>query len=88
MEGMGTTRMSSKGQVVIPQKVRNRVGLKAGTEFIVLGEGDIVVLKAVQKPSPGEYTRLRKRAKDQEGLFAMAKAVGMLTSLPRAWRHG
>jgi hypothetical protein len=42
----------------------------------------------VQKPSPGEYTRLRKRAKDQEGLFAMAKAVGMLTSLPRAWRHG
>ena len=43
------TRISSKGQVVIPARVRNKLGLKAGSLFAILTrpESDVVVLKKV-----------------------------------------
>ena len=58
-----TTRMSSKGQVVIPEEVRNRLGLKTGTQFVVLGEGDVVILKAIQPPSMEEFDEIVFRAR-------------------------
>ena len=36
MSTLATTKMSSRGQVVIPEAVRNEMGLKAGDEFVVL----------------------------------------------------
>ena len=43
------TRISSKGQVVIPARVRSRLGLKPGSVFAILTrpESGIVVLKKV-----------------------------------------
>lgn len=62
-----TTRMSSKGQVVIPQEIRMRMGLRPGTQFVVVGEGDVVVLKGVSAPSMKDFDALigeaRRRAK-------------------------
>ena len=51
MENLATTRMSSKGQVVIPEAIRKRLNLKDGAEFVVVGEGDVVILKAITAPS-------------------------------------
>jgi len=45
MEGLATTKMSSKGQVVIPEEIRKRFGLKSGSQFVVVGEKDTVILK-------------------------------------------
>jgi len=42
--------MSSKGQVVVPRAVRDAVHADAGTEFIVYGKGDTIVLKKIQLP--------------------------------------
>ena len=42
---METTKMSSRGQVVIPQDVRVLVGASEGTMFSVMGIGDTVILK-------------------------------------------
>ncbi|MBI2403439.1 MAG: AbrB/MazE/SpoVT family DNA-binding domain-containing protein, partial [Gemmatimonadetes bacterium] len=47
MASVATTRLSSKGQVVIPEEIRRRLGLVTGVQFAVVGEGDVVVLKAV-----------------------------------------
>jgi AbrB family looped-hinge helix DNA binding protein len=44
---MTTTRLSSKGQVVIPREVRRRLGLKPGAELLVTTEGRKIVLEAV-----------------------------------------
>ena len=43
-----TTKLSSRGQVVIPEEIRNRLGLETGDQFVVVGEGNVVVLKTVE----------------------------------------
>jgi AbrB family looped-hinge helix DNA binding protein len=53
-----TTKLSSRGQVVIPEEVRTRLGLEPGDRFVVVGEGDVVVLKAIKPPRPEEFKKL------------------------------
>ncbi len=65
MSVLGTTRMSSKGQVVIPEAVRRRLGLKEGAQFLVVGERDVVVLKALGPPSVAEFDDLIAEARRQ-----------------------
>ena len=74
MSTVATTRMSSKGQVVIPEEVRKRMGLAAGAQFIVVGENDVVILKTVAPPSMKDFGGIIKRARRQ------AKAAGMKPS--------
>lgn len=50
MSRIATTRMSSKGEVVIPENVRKRLGLKADSEFVVVASDDAVVLRPVTEP--------------------------------------
>jgi AbrB family looped-hinge helix DNA binding protein len=79
MSTVATTRMSSKGQVVIPEEVRNNLGLETGAQFIVMGENDVVILKTISPPSMSEFDGIVTRARKQ------AKAAGMKPSdIPRA----
>lgn len=47
------TRISSKGQVVIPARVRERLGIKPGSVFAILTSrrGSLVVLKRLESRS-------------------------------------
>lgn len=60
-----TTKMSSRGQVVIPEEIRKRLNLKTGMRFIVVGEDDVVVLKAIEPPAPGDFDALIEQARAQ-----------------------
>ena len=51
MQTLATTRMSSKGQVVIPEDVRGRLGLKEGVQFVVVGEGDVETVHSERTPT-------------------------------------
>jgi AbrB family looped-hinge helix DNA binding protein len=53
-----TTKLSSRGQVVIPEEIRTRLGLESGVRFVVVGEGDVIVLKALKPPRPEEFAKL------------------------------
>ena len=57
-----TTKLSSRGQVVIPEEIRTRLGLEPGVRFVVVGEGDVVVLKALKAPSLTEFKDLLDEA--------------------------
>ncbi len=65
METLATTRMSSKGQVVIPEEIRERLGLQAGTQFVVVGNRDVVILKAISPPSLKAFDDLVSRVRRQ-----------------------
>jgi AbrB family looped-hinge helix DNA binding protein len=65
VETLATTRMSSKGQIVIPESIRKRLDLKEGVQFLVLGEEDVVILKVVTPPDRNEFDALIKQARQQ-----------------------
>jgi AbrB family looped-hinge helix DNA binding protein len=71
MGTLATTKMSSKGQVVIPEEVRKRLNLKTGAQFVVVGENDVVILKAISPPSMNEFDDLIGKARRE------AKAAGL-----------
>ena len=60
-----TTKMSSRGQVVIPENIRKKLGLKTGSQFIVVGDKDVVILKSISPPSMAEFEQLVSRAREQ-----------------------
>ena len=65
METFATTRMSSKGQIVIPESIRKRLNLKEGAQFLVVGEDDVVILKAITPPAMDSFDDLVKKARSQ-----------------------
>jgi AbrB family looped-hinge helix DNA binding protein len=74
METLATTRMSSKGQIVIPEPIRKRLNLKAGTQFVVLGENDVVILKAITAPSMDDFDALIQQARQQAKLAGLKRS--------------
>ena len=71
METVATTRMSSKGQVVIPETIRKRLKLEEGAQFVVVGDADVIILKAIAPPDLGEFDSLIQQARKQ------AKTAGL-----------
>ncbi len=65
MSKLATTKMSSKGQVVIPEDVRSRLGLEAGEQFVVVGDKDVVILKRIAPPSMRDFDDLVSQARRQ-----------------------
>ena len=74
MTSIETTKMSSKGQIVIPEGIRNRLGLKTGDKFLVMGDKDVVILKTLSNPSINQFDDLIREARKQ------AKATGLKRS--------
>ena len=54
------TRLSSKGQIVLPKALRETLGLRAGEIFAMFGEDDTIVLKKIELPSEKEFEKLLK----------------------------
>lgn len=65
MADVSTTKMSSKGQVVIPENIRKKLNLKVGSQFVVIGEKDVVILKNISPPSLNEFDDLIAEAREK-----------------------
>ncbi len=65
MSFVETTKMSSKGQVVIPENIRKRLGLKTGSQFVVVGDKDVVILKSISAPSMSDFDNMVNKAREQ-----------------------
>ena len=71
MANVATTKLSSKGQVVIPENIRKKLHLKAGAQFVVIGDNDVVILKNITPPAMNEFDDLIAKARKS------AKQVGL-----------
>ena len=74
MSTVDVVPMSPKGQVVIPEDVRERLGFKAGTKFVVYGTGDQVILKPLQQPLAPDFDNFLREARRE------ARRVGLKRS--------
>ena len=75
---MTTTVVTTKGQIVIPSKIRRKHNIKKGTKLYIEERGDELVLKAItpayfekiagvlQTKGKLSKTLLEERAKDKE----------------------
>lgn len=52
---MTTAIVTSKGQIVIPSKIRRRLNIKRGTRLYIEEKGDELILKAV---TPAYFERI------------------------------
>ncbi len=68
------TALSSKGQVVLPKQIRESLSLEAGAKFIVITDGDNILLKPIVVPSLEEFNELLCKTRE------WAKEVGMKES--------
>ena len=74
MANVATTKLSSKGQVVIPENIRKKLKLEPGVQFVVLGDKDVVILKKISPPTVDEFSSLIREARKT------AKQVGLKKS--------
>lgn len=71
MEKLEVTSLSSRGQVVIPQGIRDSLNLHEGEKFVVIGEDDTILLKKLEVPSFKGFDKLLKKTRD----FAKKKGL-------------
>ena len=57
------TTMSTRGQIVLPKKIRTALKLYEGTQFIVFSDSDNILLKPIKAPSVAEFDSLLKKAR-------------------------
>ena len=57
------TRLSSKGQFVIPGKVRKLLGLRTGTKLAMFHDGESIFLKPIPAPDLSGFRKLASAAK-------------------------
>lgn len=77
------TSLSSKGQVVIPGKIRKKLNLSSGSKFIVTTDGENLLLKPIEKPNKESFDKLIEKSRklaqikdlDQEHVSKIIKEV-------------
>ena len=67
------TAMSSRGQIVLPKKIRTKLNLSEGTQFIVLSDADNILLKPVKIPSLSEFSGVLRKAREWTSAAGMTE---------------
>lgn len=64
MNRIQVTSVSAKGQIVIPNDIRETMGISIGTKMIVFTDGDNLLLKPIQEPNFKIFKKLIKESKN------------------------
>jgi len=74
MATLEVTSMSTKGQIVLPLRVRNEAHIESGAKFVVMTDGENILLKPIETPNLAIFKNLLKRSK------AIVKDLGLQQS--------
>jgi len=64
MENIEITSVSSRGQVVIPQSLRDKLKIREGEKFVVIGEDNTIVLRKLEISSFKGFDKLLAKTKE------------------------
>jgi AbrB family looped-hinge helix DNA binding protein len=64
MSEISTTKMTSKGQVVIPEEIREYMHLESGVKFIVMATGDSIIFKKITPIPQKDVKHLLKASRE------------------------
>ena len=67
------TAMSSRGQIVLPKKIRTKLNLTEGTQFIVFSDADNILLKPIKIPHISEFSELLLKAREWARVTGMTE---------------
>lgn len=86
---MKVTKISSKGQVVLPRETREVLKLKEGTILAVIRKDDIIALKKIENPLLAQDIETLKRIEEawedvEKGRFKRMKSKDFLREI-RTW---
>jgi AbrB family looped-hinge helix DNA binding protein len=54
------TKISTKGQIVIPQKIRDKLKIKEGETLAISAEKDLLVLKKINNPLEDDLETIKE----------------------------
>lgn len=57
------TRLSSKGQLVIPSHLRKQLGFRTGTRLAMFTDGENVLLKPIPTPDVSAFRKMADEAR-------------------------
>ena len=77
------TKIGERGQLVIPQDIRENMGISKGDKFIIIERGDMIVLKKLNPPSNEEFEKMlteghshaKKQNLNEQDMWAAIKRV-------------
>ena len=58
MSILDVTSLSTIGQVVIPNEIRENMHLEPGTKLIVIQDGDNILLKPIKTPKKNQFEKI------------------------------
>ena len=85
-------KVSSKGQIVIPKEIREKLGITKGTVLNIKVEGKKIILEAVQEPPKEIFVEagpeltekiLRESKATSDKTHALLKALGVIDDSSR-----
>jgi AbrB family looped-hinge helix DNA binding protein len=62
MENIDYTKLSSKGQIIVPKGIRDSLNMKTGEIFVIFADRDTIILKRVQRPSDTDLKEMFARS--------------------------
>jgi antitoxin PrlF len=63
MSVIETTSLSSKGQIVIPNAIRQDLKVGTGAKFAVFSDGHNILLKPIEQPKKAEFDSLIRQSR-------------------------
>jgi AbrB family looped-hinge helix DNA binding protein len=82
---MARTKLSSKGQPIIPTDIRDRHGWRTGTELEVEDQGDVVVLREASLAFPPTTIEQVRGCLRHEGPPVPLERFDEAMAAPEAW---
>jgi AbrB family looped-hinge helix DNA binding protein len=74
MSAVEITSLSSKGQVVIPNAIRNDLNVSVGDKFAVISDGRNILLKPIDRPQVAEFNTLIARSRKYARRIGLKKS--------------